>query len=89
MNKAESLCFLLNKIDRENQSVLRHIELDKENWTKLRNSDINKIVTRLKKLGYKYVTVDLEGYVPAGIRERARSLRHRRIRPDNTLRWRT
>jgi hypothetical protein len=32
MNKAQSLWFLLNKIDRENQSVLRHIELDKEKY---------------------------------------------------------
>ena len=32
MNKAQSLWFLLNKIDRENQSVLRYIELDKEKY---------------------------------------------------------
>ena len=29
-----------------------------------------RAIVRLKKLGYKYITVDLEGYIPAGIRAR-------------------
>jgi hypothetical protein len=32
MNKAQNLWFLLNKIDREDQSVLAHVEVDKEKY---------------------------------------------------------
>jgi uncharacterized protein len=52
---------------RDHNEIVR-IELKKENWTKLNNSDINKIIKKLKAIGYTYVTLDLEGYIPAGLR---------------------
>ncbi|MBU2102164.1 MAG: ATP-dependent sacrificial sulfur transferase LarE [Candidatus Omnitrophica bacterium] len=52
---------------RDHGDIVR-IEIGKEHWTKLQNSAIYKIITRLKKLGYRYVTLDLEGYIPAGLR---------------------
>jgi uncharacterized protein len=56
---------------RDHKDILR-VETEKRNWTKLKKSDINSIVKKIKKLGYKYVTVDLEGYVPSGLREEER-----------------
>ncbi|MDD5194756.1 MAG: ATP-dependent sacrificial sulfur transferase LarE [Candidatus Omnitrophica bacterium] len=52
---------------RDHNEIVR-IEIAKSHWTKLKNSDINKIINKLKNLGYKYVTLDLEGYIPAGLR---------------------
>lgn len=52
---------------RDHNDIVR-IELKKESWTKLKNSDINKIIKKLKAAGYTYVTLDLEGYIPAGLR---------------------
>lgn len=49
---------------------LLRVELEKREWTKLGKSDINRIITKIKKAGYKYITVDWEGYVPAGMRDR-------------------
>lgn len=52
---------------RHHDDVLR-IEIEKENWTKLQKSDITKVINKLKKVGYRYITLDLEGYIPAGKR---------------------
>lgn len=52
---------------RDHKDILR-IESEKDMWTKLKNSGITIIIKKLKKLGYKYITFDLEGYVPAGKR---------------------
>ena len=52
---------------RDHNDILR-IETEKKAWTKLKKIDINKIMTRLKKIGYKYIILDLEGYIPAGLR---------------------
>lgn len=49
-------------------NCLLRIELGAGRWTKLKKSDINKVVPKFKELGYKYITVDLEGYIPAGAR---------------------
>jgi pyridinium-3,5-biscarboxylic acid mononucleotide sulfurtransferase len=54
---------------RDHEELLR-IELGKERWTELKKSDITNMIKRLKSLGYRYVTIDLEGYIPAGVRER-------------------
>ncbi len=54
---------------RDHNDILR-IETKNKQWTKLGNSDINNLVKKLKKTGYKYITVDLEGYIPAGLREK-------------------
>ncbi len=53
---------------RHHNSILR-IEIGNKDWTKLKKSDINSLVSKLKKVGYKYITLDLEGYVPAGLRQ--------------------
>jgi len=52
---------------RDHENILR-IETANGQWTKLKKSDITKIVKKLKDIGYKYITFDLEGYVPAGKR---------------------
>lgn len=52
---------------RDHGEILR-IEIAKQEWTKLQKSDINTLARRLKKTGYKYITFDLEGYIPAGKR---------------------
>ncbi|UCC94617.1 MAG: ATP-dependent sacrificial sulfur transferase LarE [Candidatus Omnitrophota bacterium] len=52
---------------RQHKDILR-IEIDKSVWTHLENSDINKLVKKLKNVGYKFITLDLEGYIPAGKR---------------------
>ncbi|MDP2923476.1 MAG: ATP-dependent sacrificial sulfur transferase LarE [Candidatus Omnitrophota bacterium] len=52
---------------RDHNDILR-IEVENKGWTRLKKSDINKLIIRLKKCGYKYITLDLEGYVPAGLR---------------------
>ncbi|MFA5007988.1 MAG: ATP-dependent sacrificial sulfur transferase LarE [Candidatus Omnitrophota bacterium] len=52
---------------RDHENILR-IEIENKEWTKLRNSGINNLVKKLKKIGYKYITLDLEGYIPAGLR---------------------
>jgi len=52
---------------RSHNDILR-IEIENKEWTKFGNSGINNLVKKLKKIGYKYITVDLEGYVPAGLR---------------------
>jgi uncharacterized protein len=51
---------------REHKEILR-IEIAKKDWTKLKKSDINSLIHKLKKIGYKYITLDLEGYIPAGL----------------------
>ncbi|UCG34764.1 MAG: ATP-dependent sacrificial sulfur transferase LarE [Candidatus Omnitrophota bacterium] len=53
---------------RDHGDLLR-IEVANWEWTKMRKSDITKIVRKLKEIGYKYVTLDLEGYIPAGKRQ--------------------
>ncbi len=52
---------------RDHNDILR-IETENKQWTKLGNSGINNLIKKLKKIGYKYITVDLEGYIPAGLR---------------------
>jgi len=52
---------------RDHGGILR-IEMENKEWTKLGNSGINNLVKKLKKIDYKYITVDLEGYIPAGLR---------------------
>ncbi len=52
---------------RDHGDLLR-IEVANWEWTKAAKSDITKIVKKLKDIGYKYVTLDLEGYIPAGKR---------------------
>lgn len=54
---------------RDHGSILR-IEIENKEWTRLGNSDINNLIKKLKKTGYKYITLDLEGYIPAGLREK-------------------
>ena len=34
----------------------------------IKKKDGGKIKEKLKRVGYRYLTVDLEGYVPAGLR---------------------
>jgi uncharacterized protein len=53
---------------RDHRDILR-IELENKVWTKLKKSDINKPIRKLKRLGYKYITIDAEGYIPAGLRK--------------------
>jgi uncharacterized protein len=48
--------------------VILRVETGKFEWTKLRKSGIKDVIARLKKIGYKYITLDLEGYIPAGKR---------------------
>lgn len=55
---------------RDHNDILR-VESEKDMWTKLKNSGITIIIKKLKKLGYKYITFDWEGYIPAGKRIRA------------------
>lgn len=52
---------------RDHGNILR-IEIENKEWTKLVNSGINNLIKKLKKIGYKYITIDLEGYIPAGLR---------------------
>ncbi|MDD4954448.1 MAG: ATP-dependent sacrificial sulfur transferase LarE [Candidatus Omnitrophica bacterium] len=52
---------------RDHNDILR-IEIENKQWTKLLNSGINNLIKKLKKSGYKYITLDLEGYIPAGLR---------------------
>jgi uncharacterized protein len=52
---------------RDHRDILR-IEIEKKGWTGLRKIDINRLTQKLKGCGYKYITLDLEGYVPAGLR---------------------
>ena len=52
---------------RDHGDILR-IEAENREWTKFNNSDITNIIKKLKKLGYKYVVFDCEGYIPAGKR---------------------
>lgn len=52
---------------RDHGDILR-IEIGNKDWTKLKKSDINSLIRKLKKIGYKYITLDLEGYIPAGLR---------------------
>lgn len=52
---------------RDHNDILR-IEIENKQWTKLINSGINNLIKKLKKSGYKYITLDLEGYIPAGLR---------------------
>jgi len=52
---------------RDHGNILR-IEIEKKEWTKFCNSGINNLVKKLKKTGYKYITFDLDGYIPAGLR---------------------
>ncbi|MDD4183469.1 MAG: ATP-dependent sacrificial sulfur transferase LarE [Candidatus Omnitrophica bacterium] len=52
---------------RDHGNILR-IEIENKQWTKLGNSGINNLIKKLKKIGYKYITIDLEGYIPAGLR---------------------
>lgn len=63
-------CALIRARDHEN---LVRIELHTQEWTKLLKSDINRCVVKLKKLGYRYVVLDLEGYIPAGIKQSMRA----------------
>ncbi|UCD15531.1 MAG: ATP-dependent sacrificial sulfur transferase LarE [Candidatus Omnitrophota bacterium] len=70
VEKAENIlkqCLGVNSLvrARHHKDILR-LELGNREWTKLKKSDINRITKRLKDLGYKYITVDLQGYVPAG-----------------------
>ena len=45
------------------------IEINKNDFKDFFNKvDIEKLVLRLKKLKFKYITFDLEGYIPAGVR---------------------
>ncbi|MFA6280981.1 MAG: TIGR00268 family protein, partial [Candidatus Omnitrophota bacterium] len=52
---------------RDHKAILR-IEIGNKDWTKLKKSDINSLIRKLKNIGYKYITLDLEGYIPAGLR---------------------
>lgn len=52
---------------RDHKDILR-IETENKAWTELTKIDINRLIKRLKDLGYKYITLDLEGYIPAGLR---------------------
>lgn len=52
---------------RDHKDILR-IEIQKKDWTMPGKSGINSLVKKLKKTGYKYITFDLEGYIPAGLR---------------------
>lgn len=48
---------------------IARIELEKKDIKKfLTTVDIEKLISKLKHLGYKFVTLDLEGYIPAGRR---------------------
>lgn len=44
------------------------VEIENNLWTNLSKSRIMKITKGLKGLGYRYVTLDMEGYIPAGLR---------------------
>ena len=48
---------------------LARIEILKENITKLIKCDRRKIINKLKKLGYNYVAIDLEGYRTGSMNE--------------------
>jgi uncharacterized protein len=52
---------------RDHENILR-IEIENKAWTKLKRSSANALVKKLKRIGYKYITLDLEGYIPAGLR---------------------
>jgi uncharacterized protein len=70
IEKAESILkdFLEKNVlirARDHQKILR-IEI--ENNKDLFKKDTDKIIKELKKIGYKYITLDLEGYIPAGKR---------------------
>jgi uncharacterized protein len=72
VEKAESILQDFLKTDcliraRDHNDILR-IEIDNREWTKLTKSDITNVVRRLKQLGYRYITLDCEGYIPAGKR---------------------
>ena len=72
VRKAEELLknYFGNKVllrARDHKAILR-IEIGNKDWTKLKKSDINSLIHKLKKIGYKYITLDLEGYIPAGLR---------------------
>lgn len=54
---------------RHHKDILR-IELDKEGWRKLFSLPRKRIIEKLKKIGYKYIVIDWEGYIPAGKREK-------------------
>jgi PP-loop superfamily ATP-utilizing enzyme len=44
------------------------LEIENNLWTNLSKSSIMKITEGLKRLGYSYITMDMEGYIPAGRR---------------------
>lgn len=72
IEKAESILkkYLGDKVIlrcRDCGCILR-IEMENKQWTKFLNSGINNLVKKIKKIGYKYITLDLEGYIPAGLR---------------------
>ncbi|MDD4664123.1 MAG: ATP-dependent sacrificial sulfur transferase LarE, partial [Caldisericia bacterium] len=48
---------------RDHNTLVR-IEVAKERWTELKKSDITNMIKKLKKIGFRYVTIDLEGYIP-------------------------
>jgi uncharacterized protein len=52
---------------RDHGEIVR-IEIENNLWTNLSKSSIIKITAGLKRLGYRYVTMDMEGYIPAGMR---------------------
>ncbi|MDW8056327.1 MAG: ATP-dependent sacrificial sulfur transferase LarE [Elusimicrobiota bacterium] len=53
---------------RHHNEILR-IELNKKDIKNfITKVDINKLINKLKTLGYKFITLDLEGYTPSGKR---------------------
>jgi uncharacterized protein len=52
---------------RDHGKILR-IELEKNEVLFRKKKRIKQIIEKLKKIGYRYITLDLEGYLPAGKR---------------------
>lgn len=52
---------------RDHETFLR-IEVELDGWNKFLNFENSDIIKKLKSIGYKYITFDLEGYIPAGKR---------------------
>jgi len=54
---------------RDHGKILR-IEAARRDLNRFTGPAVARKITGLKRLGYKYITLDLEGYIPAGLRNR-------------------
>jgi uncharacterized protein len=64
---------------RWHKEVLR-IEVEKDKIEEfIKKVDINLLTKKLHRIGYKFVTLDLDGYIPAGMREKMFKVAHSKI----------